>query len=380
MGMPRAFITEANSTIVFRESGVLSKLYTRVISNDHTTLTFRTRIAGADGNLTVSYGASETGVKTDDVNTDTITAGQSVALRYTQTGGATNAVLTISAFVFTPTSGRPTFYTNQANGTVSNSSVTEFIGFAGRSGSNASEADRRFRALTSGRLKYLTINGTNNGANTMTWRSRVNGVFGNLLVSIASAGSNGEDASNEDTIAAGDEIGLAVTTGAGMVSSGFPLIAAAFIPNSGFQYVASSNAIVAAGATQFFPVGGDLTGSTTESNFQVRAAFAQRLSKLSLYVTANTLSSDSTFVLRKNGATAISLTIGAGVTGFLQNAVDLVDVAPADLINYRLVTGGTGTDIELSYAAMLADAPLVASDVPLGWVGQWPTVVKPARR
>ena len=355
-GMPLAFITEANSQVVFREPGTLSKLWVRVNSNDHTSLAYRVRINGSDGNLTCSYGSSETGIKKDDTNSDAVAAGDTLSLSAVASGG-TAAAHVVWVLVFTPTTDSPTLYTNQANFDVSTSSVTEFIGFAGRSSLGSVEADHRFRALVAGRLKYLRLRGTNNGANTVTFRSRVNGVNGNLVVAIAGGGSHGEDTTNEDTIAAGDDIGLSVTTGAGMVASSFPLLHCTFIPDSGFQYVSMMDqAFLSPSTTYYFSAGGSLDSFATEAECSLEARFAQRLSKLAIYVSTNGNSSSSTFRLRINGANSTQvITIGAGVTGFLQDATHTDDVAAGDLIDYQLVTGAGGSDITLTYAVMLSE-------------------------
>lgn len=368
-GMPTAFLTEAFSTITFRRSGTLSKLYVRVISNDHTSLTFTLRKNGADGNLNVAYGSSATGVQTDDVNTDTIAAGDTVSLKVIGAGG-TAAQPTLMAFVWTPDAGSPVVFFNGNNAGIGNSDVTEFIQFVGRSNVDATEANRRFRALAAGRLEHLQVLGTNQGANTITFRSRVNSANGAQSVAIASSGSNGEDTTNHDDVAADDDIGLSSTTGAGMATSNFPLFSCVFDADPDFQYVTGTipaATSVLAGVTEYFPLGGDLTGiAGVESDYQTRAAFEQRLSKLTIYIVENTLTASSTLRIRINGADGSqAVTIPSGATGLFQDLVNQDVVAAGDLLTYQFQAGGTGTEIRPSYVAMLSGSP---ADPSIGFV------------
>ena len=360
MGTSNAFLTESLHTLRFQEAGTLSDLNVRIISNDHTSVVFTSRINTANGNLTVSYGASETGEKQDSTHTDTVAVGDTVALQVVASGG-TAAVCTLVGFVFTSTSNRVVHYANSTSITVNFSSETRFTQMCGRVVFGTVEADRRFRALTPGTLKTLLIRGTNNGANPMTFGTRIfrNGSSfnGNLSVTIAAAASDGEDNTNTDVIKQGDEVCIYCTTGAGMVSSTFTELALEFLSSDGFQYVTSvSEGTFAAGLTNYMPIGGDLFGSTTELEQQSRANLALQYKRMSCYVQSNTLTASSTVRFRKNGSDGNQvITIPAGQTGFFQDSTNEDTALASDEVNYQLVTGGTGTDITLEYIASLAN-------------------------
>lgn len=66
--------TEANAKYRVRGSFTASNLYVTVTSNPKT-MTFKTRVNGADGAQLVSFAAAETGTKEDTSNTDALVAG-----------------------------------------------------------------------------------------------------------------------------------------------------------------------------------------------------------------------------------------------------------------------------------------------------------------
>lgn len=109
--------------------------------------------------------------------------------------------------------------------------------------------------------------------------------------------------------------------------------------------------IGAAGGTSFgtasatrYAACGDSTlnlANATEADVQITCRVAGTASLLSVYVGANTRSDSTTVTFRKNNAdTALTLTIGAGVTGLVQDNTHSVSLADGDTYCIKVVTGG----------------------------------------
>ena len=113
----------------------------------------------------------------------------------------------------------------------------------------------------------------------------------------------------------------------------------------------------AAGSTRYWKVGiGALFNTVTEALAQVPYRSAGTFSKLYVRVTANTATATSILTLRKNAAdTGITLSIAAGATGAFENTVNTETISAGDLINYKTVSGGTGT-VTFSLMSIIFDA------------------------
>ena len=364
MGMFQGFLTELNSQIIFREAGTLSKLFVRVTSNDHTTsLTARLRkdtgSGPADGNQTVSFGASETGTKLDSSNTDSVAAGDKIDLSVVGVGG-TAAEISIIGFLFTPASGQPVRLINQSNASITFVDSTQYTNI-GRLNYSATEGLAQFRVLGAGSLKNLRVLGTNAGSTDVIVNSRVQSADGTVTFTHASAGTGGEDTTHTDSLSEDDVVGLRVTTGAGHSSFGYVQILMDLALSTGFQYIGTAVDTVVhnASETKYFPIAGDFLGHTTQANVQAQALSHQRLSKLSIYVPTNTVSAASTFVLQQNGVdTALTITIPSNTTGTFQDSSHIVQVLPTDSLNFKLVTGASGTSLTIAYVVMLSSEPI----------------------
>src|SRR4029079_18332586 len=93
-------VTESAEQIIQVSSGVASKMYCRIISNDRGDSTLTFRINGGNGNLTISIPSSTTGELEDNVNKDTINSGDKTCYRLITGSGGTTFKITITAFNF----------------------------------------------------------------------------------------------------------------------------------------------------------------------------------------------------------------------------------------------------------------------------------------
>lgn len=343
---------EANSQITYRTAGTLSNLYVRVSSNSLTAATtIGTRVNGINGNQSVSFASSTTGSAEDTTNTDAISAGDEV--NYSVAVGATGTSISFRVIQTLFAASANTVIKHAAHGTVNitTASQTLFGILAGWLRISSTEAFAQFNVNSVGTLKNLFVYVSANArTTTTTFGTRINGVSGNLTVSIA-GGSTGifEDTANSDTLAVNDNVNYFNTTGTGTETLTLKTISVEeettnnkFHSTGGKPDGTSFNPNIAHKS----PIGGDLTTSTVESANQSELNITATLSNLFIYISANSITATSTFDLRDDGAsTALTLSIGASTTGAFEDTANSVSLVATDLVNFRLATGATGTSM-----------------------------------
>ena len=96
--------TEADTKIRQRVAGTYSGLAVYVSANARTTsVTFKSRKNGADGNLAVTFAAGETGLKEDTTHSDTVAVGDDYNLAFTYGSGTETMTFTMEKVEFTNT-------------------------------------------------------------------------------------------------------------------------------------------------------------------------------------------------------------------------------------------------------------------------------------
>lgn len=357
---------EASTQYTFRVAGVFSNLYVRVTANANTaTTTVRTRKNTANGAQSISIGSTTTGEFQDIVNTDTITAGD--IFNYQSVTGATGGTVTYSliSIVFAATTNTSK---NYISSTVS-SPAASTTGWFTISGNNAitpvttTEADVQYKFKTAGTLKNLFVNVSTNTRTTATVvGTRIGAVNGTLLVSYGS-GVTGilEDTTHTDIISSGSLVDMRMTTGTGTGTTSILLVGVELSTTNSLQHIINADTTgqtTNLSVTNYYPVGGNIVNSvtTTEATAQSKALTNLLASFLECRVSANTVTAASTLRLRKNTANAnMSISVGSSATGYFEDATNSDGLVPTDLINYQLVTGGTGTSLTMGSVGMLID-------------------------
>ena len=233
-----------------------------------------------------------------------------------------------------------------AEGTTVNASLTRYTTPAGQIAFSATEADGQALSRDSytwAKLYVRVIANSLTGATTL--RSRVNGANGNQSVTIG-AGTTGTytDDVNSDSLVSGGLFNFQVVTGTG-TSITFTVIASTLTATSNvpilFTGAATPDDYFPFGSTNYVPIEGRNGFHATESRSQYIFRVASTLSNLRVYVLSNSLAGASTIRTRRNTANGNqSVSIGAGVTGAFEDAVNTDAVAVGDMVNYQIVTGG----------------------------------------
>lgn len=124
--------------------------------------------------------------------------------------------------------------------------------------------------------------------------------------------------------------------------------------------------------TNYFSVAGFTGFTASESITQIQAQVAFTASNMETFVSANTISATSTINFRIGGGNGNqTIPITASTTGYFEDTTHNDSISTSSLINYQIVTGGTGTSISLSNIGILANfasSPPVVFNDPI-WFG-----------
>lgn len=360
--------SEALSQSRLRAAGTISNLWFRISSNSCSAAsTFKSRIAGANGNISISVNASTSGTFEDASNTDVIAADALVDFDFTAGAGTGSFLLRSYAFVFNADSNT-VFRTGNTGVGLNGASFTGYFNLIG-GGATATtvENETQQEVPAAGTLKNMFVYVSGNARTTTTTiKTRVNGADGNVTVSIVAAATGiFEDTSNTDTISAGDEINGKYTTGTGTEVITVAFVAVSLETTTGQSVVGSGmdtpgGVVVTTGTTRYWGLGAGGNVDTTESDASVKALLARTVSKLWAGVVANATTSASTLDFRVNSASsALTVSITAGTTGEFSDATNSVAIVATDVINVRVVNGGGGS-LGISHWTMLASAAIRA--------------------
>ncbi len=367
---------ESEAQIIVRRAYTFSELFVRIVANlTISASVYRLRINGANGNQSVTIPAGTSGTFEDLVNTDILVAGDSINSQYVL--GATAFVITtviaykVEADVFQPLIGT-------SDGLLSGVSfgATRFSGVIGAATAVVTEADVQYRvrfAATYRNLQFVSRSNTVDGASTV--RLRINGVNGNQSITVpASTSGSFEDLINTDNISTNDLINFSIVTGGAAGTLSITILteqidAARILGQGGVQ-----GSDIGDGNSLFFPMESEDGFNFIESQLQVRTAVNAIAKNYFVRITVNTLDGPSTATFRVNGAdSTLAVIIPASTTGAFEDLTEEISLDVDDLINHRLVTGGSAGVLRQAYIGFQMEAlppvpPLGANLPPYGQV------------
>lgn len=351
--------TEAPAQTPFRSAGTISLMGIRVSANTlsgSSTLTLRKN--GGNGNQTVSIGAGLTGYFEDTVNTDAVVAGDQINYQLTS-GTGTSIIFRSIISLFAATTGTVSHYRAGGGHNFTGTSATTFSNIAGGIGFQTTEANTQTKAKTSFTLRNMALYVTSNARTSATTvRSRKNGANGNLLITIPLATTGlFEDTVNSDSLVSGDLFNTTTVLGLGVGGCNTQYISCEVFNSVSpqLQFIAGDEPQAQNSAlTRYIAVQGTNNQATTEVS--VKTNMTTVLSNLAMFVTANTLNGNTTVTIRKNSLTGyMTLTIPSTTTGYFEDTVNTDLVLPADILNTRIVTGGSSGAFSNSNISMLTN-------------------------
>lgn len=239
-------------------------------------------------------------------------------------------------------------------------SVTRYLNIAGGLSGEPSVAYRTLEARAqlvfpqAGVIRNLKVLVDQNARTTdTTFRTRINGAFGNQIVTFASTVSGLQsDTTHSDNIAANDLVCVAMTTLVGAQNIGIVTIQVEFEATSGtiihYAFSGADNLSNTGNATLYQRINGASRAtifgwSTTRDYTSTRTPVltAGTFSHLRVNIIANTSDVTSTFVVHKNGAaTGLTVSFAPTVTGAVIDSTNTFTVAPGDFLELACVTTG----------------------------------------
>lgn len=358
--------SEATQQIPLRNVGVVfSSFYIRITANNVASIStgFKLRIAGTNGTLIIAAPNSTTGEFQDVTHSDPVrinSSGTLINYSYTsgggQAGSRTYSYLSLIEDVRygDNTIGYAPVTVRLSAGlplTDSGSGTTYYNSLSSSLTANTTEANAQTKIRTNGTLRNLFVYvSANSKAVTNTIGIRKNTANGNLVVSIGSTATGiFEDTTNTDTITSGDLLNYYITFGASASSITIDRIGVDFSGNQGVKkYMnmcgVNTGTAQSASTTSFYSLMGTFTASATESDKQLKTRIDLDISDLGCYISANATSSASTLTFKKDGSnTALTLSIGAGATGYFEDTADVVSFVNGNELGIVLVSGATST-------------------------------------
>lgn len=358
--------TEANRASPIQTAGTLDKLQVMVQTNgisDAASFTVTSRKASGAGSMSVVFGSTETGTKTDVSNSDTFTAGQTAGLRMVTPNVAGSISYTGITTRFSAGSDTVTQWTSRASTKTFNGGTT-YSSPHGIAGGTSEAAGTNPIIPTAGTWKNFNAfvaSRTNDSVCTITARknSADAGSPGTVTLTLNGTGAF-SDLTNTVAVADGDKCDIQfVGSGtAGTVTYGFVTSEFATTNNCGVLLAAPGVVPTFLAGTTYYPqITGGYSLGTAENALtsQIIAQDAYTLSKLSAYFGSVVIVDPTTFRTRKNGGNgtlAVTVNTGAG-DGWQQDLVNSDSLVAADVFNMQMAMGAVGTSLAMSGFSLL---------------------------
>ncbi len=365
-------------------AGEFTRFMAHVTVNTRGASTYTFRVNGADGNQSLSVGASTTGWFVDTTNSDTVVAGDLVSYKVVTGAGGSSFQDHVVGAVFNVASSNISLLGLHNDSAFSVASTTSPLPIHGAPQTAATESDLQLRFWKGGTLDRLYTNiRANTRSDATTLKTRINGADGNISVSIpASTTGVFSDTSNSDTIADDDLVNLALVTGAGTGSITPRTTYSVFSATERYSYFqcAGSSLQVNANLTRYNILQYLSLQNANETLMTTQVGVADTyLSHLRAYVGTNSITPSTTVKLRLNNADAgPTVSIGSSATGeFTDTTNGFLCASETDKVNYCVVTGAGGTAITLRSLGVLVGHPqtltgVLASSAAAGLVGDVP--------
>jgi len=381
------FMTESwvTQTVRVPATGIISYLSWGLDTAFHAGLTLALNVNSSSSSLAVFIGAAMTGLVTNNNSTDNITVDDGYQLDFVANASAANSDYTGGFYCISArfdstdsTVGSAQIIAAVGPSLIYPGAELKYVSFLGILGNpmlvdaDPTESNQRFKCLADGTWQNMACYVETNEFNRTTFiYNRVNGSDGSMAISIP-AGTGGYV---EDTSGASDSVSyddlldyvfVAPDSGNGdslkMIWLGAQFVAT----NPALCIIGGSSGgpapLGAGGSANFSPLFGGGEPANAGTYPQTRATglipYALTASHLTSHVTSADDSDYATITLLKNGRTTmLSISSGAGLTGFFTDLIDTADFTAGDTCaNQITVTGESHTSVYWVSAGLLLEA------------------------
>lgn len=335
--------SEVNSQRTERSGGTYSNFTVRISSNTGDGSTnFRFRKNTANGNQVVTFAATETGIKSDAVNTDSVAVADVVNWQGINSSAAGTINILGLNNAFSASSNTVQHYNFNVVPENTSVNVTTFLTIGGDQ-TITPIADAEIKMGTPGTFKNMGVRVSSNSLDvtgTAVFTLMKAGVAQTSTISFSS-GETGtkEDTTHSDAVSVDDlfaiELETAGASGAIQTTIGWISLETT---NTKTDYVACIRRTQTTSQVRYFDFVGNIGAQPTETPTQFPAQFTQVTSNLRCYVSANTWLASARLTLRINTAAgAQSIGIGSLETGWI-NTTGTDSIVSTDLLDYEFLT------------------------------------------
>jgi hypothetical protein len=179
----------------------------------------------------------------------------------------------------------------------------------------------------------LRVNGVDVAASTLTVEAAVTGLFVVSDLNLA--------------LSPGDLVCASITLLTGVQDLTITSIGVTCFSTSNASEVWTAThqgiARTASGTASYYVPGGTISALTDLTNLSVTPGFPADIKNLRIYIAANTYAANATLDLMVNGVSAMTTTLTAAATGWLENTSDTVTISSTDTVLLRIVGGTSGS-------------------------------------
>jgi hypothetical protein len=366
---PNSVATESFAQIEMTFSGTFSDFQsTTRVANGTGTTTYTLRKNGADTAITWTIAQNATGQHGDSTNTVTFVSGDVFSIGITTSAGAPTELTGISFKIESDDGESRRVMGTYNNTTVSFSSFARFLRVEGELLNNLStESTAQTLVHNDSVVEALSTNVT---ANTRTSAGtivpRVNSISGSLSLSITASTAGRFTVSGGTTAVSVDDLLNTQITAGGSGTISLNYVAMTIRSDNQREISLMHGNNIARPATDtandFNMVGNRISTSPTEAAYQVRLKSAGVLSRLSLYSSADTATTDLDIVSRIGGADGNQNFVLTSA-GWFTDTTNSDTVADTDAISMRTTrqSVGSGTTTLRANSALFTMDAIVAS-------------------
>lgn len=364
--------TEANVEQKWYDSGTISYLTVYVTANAAgSTNTVYLRVNGANGNQSVAISAGATGEFIDSTNTDTWADGDKLGIFYDKTAASTT-ISYVGAHA-KPDSGAVMKLSCVGATTWTTNSTARYAPLSGDAGYSSAVGGTENATVQmpfdcAGTLENLNCYvSANSRAAAATLFVRKNGANSSLTLSLT-AGATGlfADTTNSSSISSGDTANYSINLNAGGGSITTQYISCDFRSTDGKTMAFASNVLASAGVlngvTRYGPILGAIVASGSSTGQRIKMRCSGTISKLRVYCSANTGSTNCVVTVRKSGSDqSLTCTVTASTTGEFADTSNSFTFSSGDDLDIKYVrSAGSGTT-SLMRIGMLMEVDNVSS-------------------
>jgi len=334
---------EAVAQIRARDSYTWANMAVRVITNTLTNdITPKSRVGGADGNMSVSIGAGLTGLFRDIVNSDALVSGSLFNYQIIVPAGGTSVIITAFASTLTTVANTTPIIVSSfpASNVIYSDGVTYYLPIVGELRASTTEAYVQYTCRVTSTLSKLHSYVRANTLTTVaTIRPRIDGADINSVISVPIATTGlFEDAVNTDAIAIADKICHEIDSPAG--AGGCYVSFVSFQSDSDGEWIgigSGSLEVLNDGDIKYAPISASNDLNTTEANTPMPVQANGTARNMMVRISQNSLNDVCVIRLRVNGGDVnLVISVPSATTGVFEDVVNSDALITTDTWNWEV--------------------------------------------